>query len=51
MRVEKLPEDLSRLALHGMDDPSAAEFRQSTDKKSLAVYRRKCQMQSGKERK
>ena len=41
MRVEKLPEDLSRFALHGMDDPSAVEFKPSTDKKSLVVYRRK----------
>ncbi len=41
MRVEKLPEDLSRLVLHGMDDPSAAAFGQSGDKKHLTVYRRK----------
>ncbi|MBQ2624831.1 MAG: hypothetical protein IJG18_07010 [Kiritimatiellae bacterium] len=41
LRVDKLPEDLSRLALHGTDDPSAAEFKPSTDKKSLTVYRRK----------
>ena len=41
MRVGKFPEDLSRLSLHGMDDPSAAEFKPSTDKKSLVVYRRK----------
>lgn len=41
LRVDKLPEDLSRLSLHGMDDPSAAEFRQSSDRKFLVVYRRK----------
>lgn len=41
MRVGKFPEDLSRLSLHGMDDPSAVEFKPSTDKKSLVVYRRK----------
>ncbi len=41
MRVGKFPEDLSRLSLHGMDDPSAVEFKPSTDKKSLTVYRRK----------
>ena len=41
LRVEKLPEDLSRLSLHGMDEAGAAEFRQSTDKKFLTVYRRK----------
>ena len=41
LRVEKLPEDLSRLSLHGMDEAGAAEFRQSTDKKFLTVYWRK----------
>ena len=41
MRVGKFPEDLSRLSLYGMDDPSAVEFKPSTDKKSLVVYRRK----------
>ena len=41
MRVGKFPEDLSRLSLRGMDDPSAVEFKPSTDKKSLVVYRRK----------
>ena len=41
MRVGKFPEDLSRLSLHGMDDPSAVEFKPSTDKKSLVIYRRK----------
>ena len=41
LRVDKFPEDLSRLALHGMDDQSAAEFKPSTGKKSLTVYRRK----------
>ena len=41
LRADKLPEDLSRLVLHGMDDPSAVAFGQSGDKKSLTVYRRK----------
>ena len=41
LRVDNLPEDLSRLKLHGLDDSSAAEFKPSGDKKSLTVYRRK----------
>lgn len=41
MRAGKLPEDLSRISLHGVEDPSAAEFRLSPDKKFLAVYLRK----------
>ncbi len=41
LRAEKLPEDLSRLSLYGADEPSAAEFRQSADNKTLVVYRRK----------
>ncbi len=41
LRVDKLPEDLSRLVLQGADDPSAAEFSHSSDRKFLAVYRRR----------
>jgi len=41
LRVDKLPEDLSRLSIYGTDDPSAAEFKMSTDRKFLSVYRRK----------
>ena len=41
MRVDKLPDDLSRLSMLGIEDPSAVEFKQSSDKKFLTVYRRK----------
>lgn len=37
LRVNKLPDDLSRLALFGMESPADAEFKPSTNKKYLSV--------------